>query len=446
MNERLQDLLDHVQRTACEVGDAAAETVCGVGKKAGTLLSVAKLNVKIMELEGEVRDALQDVGSMIYSTHTGHPTDSELLLQKLQEIEIDISQQLETFGASILLGLSLGLIYDLLRAFRLRSPRWTALLDGLYCLILGCSIFLFTLHQASGELRLYVLLGIFGGNVLFFCALSPWLRPLWDFWVETFAEFLRLLSIPVRICRDFCKKTWQTGKSLFYFAEKCYPRIPRRPRSARCGRSPPGPAGRLDCEIPAQTPLRLPGRPPDRSAGESRTSFENHCVPARLHAWGIPVPWHCLQSCRCFHYTAFFPEEKKELGTRGENPGEWDTVSGKQGRAEALLAGGEPVMRRLLAALEVGLERVHPGGGEQHRRIVLGRNERRRRQAAVVAALEEAEEALADLVGGHRCLSLGCTACASCRRASSTRTAGSGCTRIGSSAPTARPASTAGSR
>lgn len=87
MNERLQDLLDHVQRTACEVGDAAAETVCGVGKKAGTLLSVAKLNVKIMELEGEVRDALQDVGSMIYSTHTGHPTDSELLLQKLQEID-----------------------------------------------------------------------------------------------------------------------------------------------------------------------------------------------------------------------------------------------------------------------------------------------------------------------------------------------------------------------
>ena len=52
-------------------------------------------------------------------------------------------------------------------------------------------------------------------------------------------------------------------------------------------------------------------------------------------------------------------------------------------------------------AQEVRLERVHARGGEQHRRVVRGGHERRRRQALVVALLEEAQEALADLVGGH---------------------------------------------
>ena len=87
MNERLEELLDSVQRTSSEVGDVAADAVYGVGKKAGALLSVAKLNIKIIELEGQINTALRKVGEMIYATHTGTPTDSEELLEKLQEID-----------------------------------------------------------------------------------------------------------------------------------------------------------------------------------------------------------------------------------------------------------------------------------------------------------------------------------------------------------------------
>ena len=69
------------------------------------------------------------------------------------------------------------------------------------------------------------------------------------------------------------------------------------------------------------------------------------------------------------------------------------------GRAEALLAGRQAVVRRLLAAEEVGLERVHAGGREQHGRVVRRGDQRRRRgQALVVRVLEELEERLADLV------------------------------------------------
>src|SRR5262249_41392173 len=70
-------------------------------------------------------------------------------------------------------------------------------------------------------------------------------------------------------------------------------------------------------------------------------------------------------------------------------------------RAEALLAGGQPVVRRLLDPEEVRLERVHARGREQHRRIERRGHERTARQAPVVALLEEAQEQLADLVGGH---------------------------------------------
>ena len=56
---------------------------------------------------------------------------------------------------------------------------------------------------------------------------------------------------------------------------------------------------------------------------------------------------------------------------------------------------------RRLEAQEVALERVHPGGREQHRRVERGGDERRRRQAPVAALLEEREEGLADLVRGR---------------------------------------------
>ena len=87
MNERLQELLDAVQRTASQVGGSAADAAYGVGRRAGELLSVAKLNIRIMDLKGAVNTALREVGEMIYATHTGTLTESEVLLAKLQEID-----------------------------------------------------------------------------------------------------------------------------------------------------------------------------------------------------------------------------------------------------------------------------------------------------------------------------------------------------------------------
>lgn len=69
-----------------------------MGKRAGRLLSVAKLNIRIMDLKGAVSTALREVGEMIYATHTGTLTESEVLLAKLQEID-GLRQQIDPAGA-----------------------------------------------------------------------------------------------------------------------------------------------------------------------------------------------------------------------------------------------------------------------------------------------------------------------------------------------------------
>ena len=87
MNEKVQELLENVQRTASCVSDVAVDAAYGVGKKAGELLSVAKLNIRLVDLRAEVNLQLREVGEMVYATHTGNPTESETLLAKLQEID-----------------------------------------------------------------------------------------------------------------------------------------------------------------------------------------------------------------------------------------------------------------------------------------------------------------------------------------------------------------------
>lgn len=132
---------------------------------------------------------------------------------------VDLSQQLLLFGSSILLGVCMGLLYDVLRAVRIRFPRWGGALDALCCLVCAAAAFFFVLRW-GGELRLYILLGCGGGCVLFFCLLSSLLRPLWDLWVELLVFLVRCLLFPLHMVQDFLIKIAKRGKNLFLFFRK----------------------------------------------------------------------------------------------------------------------------------------------------------------------------------------------------------------------------------
>lgn len=131
-----------------------------------------------------------------------------------------VPQQLITFAQSALLGAVGGVVYDLLRALRLRRRRshlLTHALDAVYVAAVLLAVFLFTLRRGEGELRLYMLLAMGLGCVFYFAALSAALRPIWSFWAEVLSVFLALLWKPAAFAL-LCGKKFQIYiKKLFYF-------------------------------------------------------------------------------------------------------------------------------------------------------------------------------------------------------------------------------------
>lgn len=100
MDERLQEILDTVQRTAVEVGSAAGDLFTAAGQRASSLLSMGKLNVRAADLKARRDVLLQEVGSMVYGTHTGSIADSDTLLARLREID-GVNQELDQVQSEI---------------------------------------------------------------------------------------------------------------------------------------------------------------------------------------------------------------------------------------------------------------------------------------------------------------------------------------------------------
>lgn len=133
---------------------------------------------------------------------------------------IEIGAQLDALWRSLFLGAAFALLYDGLRALRLRRRTrraLTDLLDALYCLFLAAALLAFTLRIGQGELRLYMLAFIALGAYLSFALLSPLLRPLWDFWADCLFAFARLLRAPLLLVKKIMVNCTNLPKSSFFF-------------------------------------------------------------------------------------------------------------------------------------------------------------------------------------------------------------------------------------
>lgn len=91
-------------------------------------------------------------------------------------MKMSIAVQTLIFLKAILMGVMLGILYDLLRALRRdlgAGVAFTALCDTVFWIGTLGAIFVFVLTAAEGEGRFYVLLGAAMGAILYFIALSP---------------------------------------------------------------------------------------------------------------------------------------------------------------------------------------------------------------------------------------------------------------------------------
>ena len=71
MDDKVKDLLDRIRGTASVAADAAADTARVAGRKAGQMVDVAKLNVQLFDLTGDLNDILRQLGQVMYDTHLG---------------------------------------------------------------------------------------------------------------------------------------------------------------------------------------------------------------------------------------------------------------------------------------------------------------------------------------------------------------------------------------
>jgi len=81
------DLLDAVKQGCVTAGTYALGVFGLACEGAEKLAEDVKLRCQAARVEGQVDGRLMEAGEMVYATHTGDPTDSQELLDKLREID-----------------------------------------------------------------------------------------------------------------------------------------------------------------------------------------------------------------------------------------------------------------------------------------------------------------------------------------------------------------------
>lgn len=111
-------------------------------------------------------------------------------------MEVVLAQQTQAFLHAAVLGLLLGLLYDVLAFFRRLGGGGvflTALLDLLFCLIGAAGFFLLVFGESRGVIRGYLPLGAILGGALYAALCSPTVRRmLWK--IQGFFAFFRRKS------------------------------------------------------------------------------------------------------------------------------------------------------------------------------------------------------------------------------------------------------------
>ena len=87
MDDKVKELLDRVRDTAVGAADAANQTARAAGKKAGQMVDVAKLNVQLFDLNGELNEVLRQLGQVMYDNHRGREEDGEKITALLERAD-----------------------------------------------------------------------------------------------------------------------------------------------------------------------------------------------------------------------------------------------------------------------------------------------------------------------------------------------------------------------
>ena len=137
-------------------------------------------------------------------------------------MELSVAQQASSLVGAILLGFAIGVLYDLLRLLRVRLhiPCLGSVLDFLFWVAVVVALFLFAANATSGQMRIYVLLSVFGGAIVYFVTLSVWILSLGNLIADGMAFLGRLMKLPICFLFFCAKKLEKNLKNLFLYRRK----------------------------------------------------------------------------------------------------------------------------------------------------------------------------------------------------------------------------------
>lgn len=131
-----------------------------------------------------------------------------------------VSVQTLEFLYSALLGVALGVLYDIIRVIRAYMPKSraiTALFDILFWCAAIISLLAFVLTSSEGKMRWYVLVGTFCGGFVYMSALS---RIVFKVLISTVAALKKLLFIITHPIYLLLGWIWRGAKGAERKAEK----------------------------------------------------------------------------------------------------------------------------------------------------------------------------------------------------------------------------------
>ncbi len=132
-------------------------------------------------------------------------------------MEISLTGQAAALGGALLLGMAVGLAYDLIRIPRayIRVPLLGEVLDLFFWLAVTAALFLYAIHSGNGEVRIFMAAALFGGAVVYFLLFSPWIRRFSALMAAAAVAVWRFITFPVRRAAAAIKKLKEKLKNSF---------------------------------------------------------------------------------------------------------------------------------------------------------------------------------------------------------------------------------------
>ena len=92
MEEKLKNLLRTIKATAVATGQAAGRVAGRTGKKAGEVWDQTKMNLRIVDLESEIKNHYREIGRLVYTSRDDTAIETATIEDQIAKIDRNMEE------------------------------------------------------------------------------------------------------------------------------------------------------------------------------------------------------------------------------------------------------------------------------------------------------------------------------------------------------------------